>query len=90
MIISGLRISCAITVERAAERGEPLALRRFRLNPRHRFGQRVERRGEELASSSSHGPLCSDTVARQSPVAATSRIACVMADSGRVTVRARA
>jgi hypothetical protein len=39
------------------------------------------------ASASSHGPLRKGTLRVRSPVAATSRMALVMADSGRVIVR---
>ena len=48
MIISGFRISCAITVDSRAERRQPLALRGLALKARDRIGERVERRRQQL------------------------------------------
>ena len=88
MIISGLRISCATTVDsrrvttavRAALPGAGTG---------DRFGEGVERAAQEARVFV--GPdtiLCTATRWVRSPVAATSRIAEVTADSGPVTVRA--
>ena len=71
------------------ERRQPLALRRLALERADRFGERVERAAR--AGARPRRPRrgsCTATRWVRSPVAATSRIAAVTADSGRVIVRA--
>ena len=48
MIISGLRTSCAITVDSRPSDEQPLLLRHLALEARDRLGQRVERRRQQL------------------------------------------
>ena len=90
MIINGLRISWAITVE-----SRPSEDRRSRCaaSAWKRAIESVKVLNVEAssrASSSSHGPLRNKTFRVRSPVAAISRIAEVIADTGLVTVRATA
>jgi hypothetical protein len=90
MIINGFLISCAITVESrpSDERRSRCAASAWKRAIDSVSVLNVE--ASSRASSSSHGPLCSETLRVRSPVAATSRMADVIADSGRVTVRASA
>jgi hypothetical protein len=88
MIISGFRISCAMTVDRrpSAERRCFCAASFWNRAIDSVIVLNVDARSR--ASSSSHGRLLSETRRVRSPVAAVSRMARVIAWSGRVIVRA--
>ena len=75
MIISGFRISCAMTVDSRPSDEQPVLLRRFALEPRDRFGQRVERRRQQPRIFVVPGAARQRDLPLRSPVAATSRIA---------------
>jgi len=88
MIISGLRTSCAITVDSLrAMKAVPSAT--FELEPRDRLGQCIER-GCQQPRVLIVPPLtpAEHDLARQIAVAATSRMTRVIVANGRVIVRA--
>ena len=90
MIISGLRISWAITLDRRPSdesRSRCAASRSKRAIESVRV---LNVDASSRASSSSHESGCTGIFRVRSPVAATSRITLVMAPRGRVTVRATA
>ena len=91
MIISGLRISCATTVESrpSEERRSRCAASRWKRSIESVIELKVV--ASSRASSSSHRAFGDSAIRRvRSPVDAISRIVAVMVPSGRVTVRATA
>ena len=88
MIISGLRISCAITVDRRPSDKSRSFCAASRWNLEIDSVNVLNADPSRRASSSSQARLRTGTFRVRSPVAATSPIAPVTADSGRVTVRA--